>query len=360
MHTEENSIFSGIPWFEGGRLLLDVRTPKEFQKGHIPGAVNLPLFLDEERAMVGTIYKQKGSRPAVRQGLDFVGPRLSEILSTVEMLISRSPSEPRLTVYCWRGGMRSASVAWLLRLYGWEPEVIPGGYKAFRKQVFGIFEKSWPIAILGGLTGTGKTRILREMAQQGAAVVDLEKIASHQGSAFGHLGQHTQPTQEHFENLLAHALLRAGQKAEQQGGPVWLEDESRFIGSLYLPNPLWKQICQAPVYLISAPSEMRVARLVEDYGAFPPQDLAVAIMKLRKRLGPVKTADILAALGRGNLSEVARQLLEYYDATYAFSISKRQGPAPYPVSTANKSLKEIAAELALITLKDIYFHKQTV
>ncbi|MCX7769363.1 MAG: tRNA 2-selenouridine(34) synthase MnmH, partial [Flavobacteriales bacterium] len=231
-------------------LLIDVRTPSEFRNGHIPGAINVPLFLDEERAAVGLLYKQKGSRAAIRAGLDYVGPRLSTLVKQVEDLLEQGENSPRLIIYCWRGGMRSASVAWLLRLYGMEPETIPGGYKSFRRFVNSIFTKPIPIAVLGGLTGSGKTLVLRQMQLAGIPVVDLEELACHQGSAFGHLGQPSQPSQEHFENLLALTLYRAGKKALDSGSVVWIEDESRFIGSLHLPLPLWQRMQEAPLFLM--------------------------------------------------------------------------------------------------------------
>lgn len=309
-------------------LLIDVRTPSEFQKGHIPGAVNVPLFLDEERAAVGLLYKQKGSRAAVRAGLDYVGPRLSALVKQVEDLLEKGKNTQRLILYCWRGGMRSASVAWLLRLYGMEPETIPGGYKSFRRFVGSLFTRPIPLAVLGGLTGSGKTEVLRYMRSAGIPVVDLEELACHQGSAFGHLGQATQPSQEQFENLLASALYRAAKKASMTRGVVWLEDESRFIGSLHLPLPLWQRMQEAPLYLMPDKREYRLNTLITNYGHYDPGALAASILKIRKKLGPERTAQALAELGKGNLRNTATILLEYYDKTYTFSLTHKRGPAP--------------------------------
>lgn len=309
-------------------LILDVRSPSEYRQGHIPGAVNLPLFSDEERARVGVIYKEKGSRAAVKEGLRLVGPRLTALVETVENLLGPHESVRRLWVYCWRGGMRSASVAWLLQQAGYRPHILRGGYKAFRRWVLALFEQPLPLALLGGFTGAGKTRLLRIMENRGLPVVDLEALAHHQGSAFGHLGQSSQPTQQQFENTLALRLRRAAFLAVQTESPVWMEDESRFIGSLYLPPSLWQQMQQAPLYVLPDNKERRLDNLVRDYGAYPPADLAAAILKLRKRLGPEKTAATLEELGRGNLRNVAAHLLDYYDKSYAYSISHRQGPSP--------------------------------
>lgn len=309
-------------------VILDVRSPAEYRQGHIPGAVNVPLFSDDDRARVGKTYKEKGSRAAVKEGLRLAGPRLTTLVETVENLLGSYEVSRRLWVYCWRGGMRSASVAWLLQQAGFRPSTIKGGYKAFRRWVLATFEQSFPLALLGGFTGAGKTRLLRNMESKGFPVVDLEALACHQGSAFGHLGQSPQPTQQQFENTLALHLRRAATLAAQTGSPVWMEDESRFIGSLYLPPSLWQRMQQAPLYILPDEKERRLDNLIRDYGAFSPAELAAAILKLRKRLGPDKTAAVLAELGRGNLRNVAALLLDYYDKAYDYCIAQRQGPSP--------------------------------
>lgn len=309
-------------------LIVDVRSPAEYRQGHIPGAANVPLFSDEERALVGITYKEKGSREAVKEGLRLAGPRLRTMVETVEHLLGAHEATRSLWLYCWRGGMRSASVAWLLQQAGFRPQTIRGGYKAFRRWVLATFEQPWPLALLGGFTGCGKTRILRALQQQGLPVVDLEALAHHQGSAFGALGQPPQPTQQQFENDLALSLRKALALASEMGRPVWLEDESRFIGSLYLPPRLWQRMLKAPLYTLPDDRERRLQSLVKDYGSFAPVELASSVLKLRKRLGPDKTAAVLAELGRGNLHNAAHQLLDYYDKTYFHSMTKREGSPP--------------------------------
>lgn len=309
-------------------LIVDVRSPAEYRQGHIPGAVNMPLFSDEERAIVGITYKQQGSRAAVKEGLRLVGPRLAAMVESVEDLLKETDSDRELWLYCWRGGMRSASVAWLLQQAGFRPQTIRGGYKAFRRWALATFEQPLPLALLGGFTGCGKTHILRALQQRGLPVVDLEALACHQGSAFGQLGQPPQPTQQQFENDLAVSLRKALDLASETGRPVWLEDESRFIGSLYLPPRLWQQMLKAPLYTLPDDRERRLQNLAKDYGRFAPAELASSVLKLRKRLGPEKTAAVLAELGRGNLHNAARQLLDYYDKTYSHSMAKREGSPP--------------------------------
>ncbi|MCS6819588.1 MAG: tRNA 2-selenouridine(34) synthase MnmH [Chitinophagales bacterium] len=309
-------------------LLLDVRTPSEYNYGHIPGAINLPLFTDEERAAVGTTYKQKGREAAIHAGLDFVGPRLSSIAAQAQELINQNSGKHKLLLYCWRGGMRSASVAWLLNLYGLNPQVIPGGYKAFRRWVINTFEEKYAFAVLGGFTGSGKTLLLNALKNRGFPVVDLEALANHHGSAFGSLGQPQQPTQEHFENMLALALRRADIISKRTAFPIWIEDESRFIGRVFIPPALWKQKIDAPLYILPDLREIRIKNLVHNYGKSDLSELSACILKIRKRLGPERAGLALFELGKGNISRAAEIILEYYDKTYQHSLGRRTGPTP--------------------------------
>ena len=197
------------------QLVIDVRSPAEYQHAHMPGAVNIPLFDNEERKIVGTIYKQKSREDAIKIGLDLFGPKMRRIVEEVESLLQNKTTEENdaekqeqidrksVAIYCWRGGMRSGAVAWLLSLYGYKIYLLDGGYKAFRNWVLGQFEKEYSLKVLGGFTGSGKTEILKELKEKGQNVIDLEKLAHHKGSAFGRLGEEAQPTSEMFENTLA-------------------------------------------------------------------------------------------------------------------------------------------------------------
>ena len=170
-----------------GGTLLDVRTPAEFRQGHIPAAANLPLFSDAERAEVGTLYKQQGRQAAVRRGLALVGPRMEAMATDLVAWSERSAGKP-LRLHCWRGGMRSASVAWLAQQLELPVLLLEGGYKSYRRWVLELFERSWPLRLLGGRTGSGNTDLLLALQELGAAVVDLEWLAHHRGSSFGGLG----------------------------------------------------------------------------------------------------------------------------------------------------------------------------
>lgn len=295
--------------------IIDVRSPGEFAHGHIPGAVNLPLFTDAERAEVGTLYKQQGRKPAMLHGLRITGPKLAGL---VEQASAMAPGNS-VAVHCWRGGERSASVAWLLeKAAGMQVLTLQKGYKAFRHQVAASFARPWNLRILGGYTGTGKTELLGLMRGLGAQVVDLEALARHKGSAFGGIGQAAQPSTEQFENLLWQALRKL-----DPGKPVWVEDESQLVGQVKVPDPFFAQMRKAPVAFVDLPQPYRAQRLVRDYGSCQPEELAAAIVRIGKRLGPQHAKAALDALQAGDLLGVAQTTLTYYDKTYARGLSAR-------------------------------------
>lgn len=306
-----------------GCPVVDVRSPGEYSRGHIPGAMSLPLFTDAERAAVGTAYTQQGRTPAVLLGLEFVGPRLKDLAEAGWA----HQQGGELMVMCWRGGMRSGAVAWLLEQAGLAVSTLRGGYKAWRKAALASFAGPRPLVVVGGLTGSGKTEALHTLAQRGAQVIDLEAMAAHQGSSFGALGQPEPPTQEHFENLLAHAWL-----ALDPAQPTWVEDESRNLGRLYLPDAFWHQLRCAPTLVLELPPSARIDYLVRSYGRFDPQALAEAIERLRKRLGGLRTQQALSALAAGDLPTTCALLLEYYDRTYAHGLAQRPPEALHRVA----------------------------
>ena len=306
--------------------VFDVRSPAEFEKGHFPGAFNLPLFSNEEREAIGKTYKRVGKEAAMLEGLDFVGPRMRQL---IDIVVENAPAREAL-LHCWRGGMRSNSVAWLLTSFGFKVIVLDGGYKAFRRYVLNAFEQPKPMLILSGHTGAGKTAILYELAGMQEQILDLEKIAHHKGSSFGSLGEAPQPTQQQFENQLAINWMSADPHRL-----VWIEDESRNIGSKTIPKPFWLQMRAAQVIFLKMPATLRSERLKADYGAFPKNDLRLAIERLTSKLGGARTQEILTALEDGDLSASCRMLLNsYYDKTYEHGISKRD-PANIHVLDSN-------------------------
>jgi tRNA 2-selenouridine synthase len=302
--------------------ILDVRSPGEYAHAHIPGAYNLPLFTDEERKIVGTAYKQESRETAIKIGLDFFGVKMRSMVEEVEQLTANDKRQTSNTVliHCWRGGMRSAGVAWLLDLYGFTVFTLTGGYKAYRHYVRQQFTKSYPFRILGGYTGSGKTEVLEALRQRGETVINLEALASHKGSAFGNLGMPPQPSQEMFENLLAQEL----QPPSSANQCIWLEDESQRIGDVNIPIELWNYMRTCPVCFLEIPFEERLAYIVTGYGTQPREQLANAISRIHKRLGPLETKTALAHLEAGDMKACFRILLKYYDKYYSRGLHNRE------------------------------------
>ena len=294
---------------EGGPI-LDVRSPGEYGQAHIPGALSLPLFNDSERAEIGTLYKQRGRAPAVQRGLALVGPRLEALAEQLQRHSASAGGQP-LRLHCWRGGMRSGSVAWLAGTLELPVLLLEGGYKRFRHWALECFETPWPVRLLGGRTGSGKTELLLALQRRGAAVIDLEGLAHHRGSSFGALGLPPQPSTEHYENRLAMALHQLRGASE-----IWLEAESSQVGRCRIPAGLWRQMQQAPVLEVRRPLEQRLDHLVAIYGVQDPEALAEATRRIARRLGPQRTAAALEAIARHDWPTACRQMLDYYDRCY--------------------------------------------
>lgn len=295
-------------------VILDVRSPAEHRQGHIPGAVSFPLFSDSERAEVGTCYKQVGREAAIELGLKLVGPKLADFVTQAKALAP----DRQLRVHCWRGGMRSSSMAWLLETAGLEVGLLQGGYKSFRRWVELITALSKPIFTLGGMTGTGKTAILQALSEQGEQTLDLEAMAHHRGSSYGNLGLPPQPTTEHFENRVAIAWSHLS--ADR---PIWIEAESRGIGTCRIPAPLFQQMLKAPIIQVNRSRSERIALLLEDYGRADRNTLIVATERLRKRLGGLQTQRAVDFIQAGDLAPAIDLVLDYYDKTYQYDLQKR-------------------------------------
>lgn len=313
--------------------VFDVRSPGEYNHAHIPGAYSLPLFTDEERAVVGTTYKQQSRQKAIKTGLDYFGPKMRKMVEEVEALCSKLQTAnlqtTNILVHCWRGGMRSAGVAWLLDLYGFKVYTLVGGYKAYRKWVREQFEKEYPFKIIGGYTGSGKTLVLQQLSQQ-HATIDLEALANHKGSAFGAMGP--QPTQEMFENQVAEKLFKLSgtSKVSPVGGDlegaIWLEDESQRIGNLQIPMPLWNTMRKSPVYFLDIPFEERLDYITEEYSKVEKEKLVNAVIRIQKRLGGLETKNAINYLLEDNHKEGFRILLRYYDKWYLKGLYNRENP----------------------------------
>lgn len=322
-------------------LLIDVRSPAEFAKGHIPGAVHLPLFSDREREEVGTLYKSKGKAIATRKGIEFTSVKLPQFVNTVDQWTEGM--EQKIRLYCWRGGMRSGSMAWLLQTAGYQAELLDGGYKAFRKWGSSFFRAEWNLRILTGYTGSGKTEVLQELKALGAQVIDLEGLAAHRGSSFGGLGKEAQPSTEHFQNLLIEALTQMDPEL-----PLWLEDESIRIGQCHLPDLFFDQMKGSRWVRIERPRESRIGHLVDLYGSSETIELEQAIRRLEKRLGADRMQESLQHLEKGDLKRTASLLLDYYDKSYELSMKKRDTVLGTALQFVHEDHSEIAKKLKSI------------
>jgi tRNA 2-selenouridine synthase len=214
--------------------------------------------------------------------------------------------------------MRSAGVAWLLDLYGYQVYTLTGGYKTYRNWVLWQFSKEYDLRVLGGYTGSGKTQLLAQLKNSGENIVDLEALANHRGSAFGALGQEEQPKQEMFENLLATSLCRMRNKS------FWVEDESQRIGNLNIPPAFWQTMRSKPVYFIDIPFGERLSYIIKEYGVFDKELLTNAILRIQKRLGPLETKTAIAYLQENNIRGCFSILLAYYDKSYYKGLLNRE------------------------------------
>jgi len=294
--------------------ILDVRSPSEYAHAHMKNAYSLPLFTDEERKVVGTAYKQQGKQPAIKLGLNYFGLKMTQVVSDVEALLASSsdPTNKVVLVHCWRGGMRSAGVAWLLDLYGYTVYTLVGGYKAYRNWVLAQFTLEYQFKVIGGYTGSGKTETLHALQAVKEPIIDLEGLAHHKGSAFGNLGQLVQPSQEQFENLLAQSLYKLGTVFSY----VWVEDESRRIGLVNIPATLFDQIRKSKLYFLDIPFTQRLQFILQGYGKFEKDKLMSAILRIKKRLGGLETKTAINFLIEDDVESSFTVLLAYYDKLY--------------------------------------------
>ena len=318
------------------RVILDVRSPAEFEKGHIPGAHSFPLFTDEERAQVGTLYSKSGREAAFFAGLDFVGPNMSMF---VKKALRLAPKH-QLLIHCWRGGMRSASMAWLLHSAGFDVMLLDGGYKSYRAYIRERFNVPVRLLVLSGMTGCGKTEILHEIKKTGAQMLDLEGIANHKGSVFGHLGQKPQPSTEQYENNLAQIW-----RSFDFSKPVWIEDESRNVGGVSIPDPLYALMTQARVIRIDFPKAYRIARLVAEYAGIDDAEIALSLQKIRDSLGNKNVQDLLQLLSEQQYAPFVNKILDYYDESYDYSLKRKAFSKIESISPKGKTPAEKAAEI---------------
>ena len=326
-----------------GHVIIDVRAPIEFKKGHIANAINVPLFEDIERAEIGTLYKQQGKDIAVTRGLEIVSPKLVPFVNHVKKL----SSSKKIFVYCFRGGMRSNSFAWLMNTSGLDATILEGGYKNYRNHVLNYFEREKKLVVLGGMTGSGKTDLLKNIKHDNFQIIDLEALANHKGSAFGSINEEKQNPQQVFENNLFYALNLLDEDKH-----IVVEDESQSIGFNKIPRGFWLQMKKAPIIKLEVPFELRVQKLVQDYTTTNIEALKICIKKIEQNLGTQNANLCLNYLDENNLTEVARLTLKYYDKAYSFTYNKKtsQQIIPLVLDTMNIEDNTLKLKMALKSL----------
>ncbi|MDX5361705.1 MAG: tRNA 2-selenouridine(34) synthase MnmH [Alphaproteobacteria bacterium] len=302
--------------------VIDVRSPSEYAEDHIPGAISLPVLSDAERARVGTIYKQESPFTARKLGAAIIS---RNIAAHIESHFAEKDGGYRPLVYCWRGGQRSGSMATILAAIGWRVSVLDGGYRRYRRHVTKrLYEDrpGWRFRVIGGLTGTAKTRLLHALADAGEPVLDLEGLANHKGSLLGRHPTEPQPAQKMFESGILAAL-----DAAEPGRTIWVESESSKVGNLTVPPAVWAAMQAAPVVEIAAPLAARVAHILDDYAYFLDMPDRVA-----ETLAPLTAMHGHETLDRWRALIAARQwpalvealLVEHYDPAYRRSL-RREG-----------------------------------
>jgi tRNA 2-selenouridine synthase len=316
--------------------VVDVRSEGEFTEGHICNAVNIPILNNAERVEVGTDYKQKGQAEAIRTGFRLVGPRLIDIIDQAKNIADQK----ELIVHCWRGGMRSSNFCQFVGMAGVKTHQLKGGYKSYRQLAFESFKTPLKFIVLGGSTGSGKTEILNALAEAGEQIIDLEGLAHHRGSVFGGLMQPPQPTTEQFQNDLFEKIV-----ALDTTKRVWIEDESIAVGKIFLPGDFWKTMGASPVVELQVEKDIRIARLVQEYGSADKQLFLEAMTGITKRLGGQHFKAAKEMLFKNDMPAVMDILLTYYDKAYRNGLDKKVSRTKAAFSWDGKDKHEVIKKL---------------
>lgn len=320
--------------------MLDARSEGEYAQGHICGAVSFPILNNEERALVGTCYKQQGHDEAVLLGYKLAGPKFAGFIAKA---YADFP-EKKLLVHCFRGGLRSKIMAWVLHTAGFDITLLKGGYKVYRNFVLELLEEPLQLYVIGGYTGSAKTDILNELKTYGEQIIDIEALANHRGSAYGAIQLPPQPSNEQFENELADAIRKSNRNK-----PIWIEDESRKTGTVVLPTSIYEQKLAAPLFLIEKSKQERINYIKQTYGQYPVQDLVNSTQRLEKKLGNLRMREAVNAIINGDYDLWLDIVLAYYDSTYQFGIDKRKMEQIIPVAGPHEALaKELILRASLL------------
>lgn len=328
--SQPSTTLSFVEAITGDYCIIDVRSPKEYLEGSLPGAVNIPIFDNEERSLVGTIYRQGGRDVAIDTGFELVEARIAGLLGDFSPYRGQ-----KIALFCARGGMRSRSVVNLLVQNGFSAWQLAGGYKQYRQHLLDVLARFSPACIvLHGLTGTGKTRILQHLDH----VIDLEDLAQHQSSLFG--GMNRQPRSQRWFDAYLHKVI-----CELAQEPYFIEGESRQMGNIYLPSGLAGAMKAGQLVLVKASMETRVARILEDYPVDDEQTVAEVeriLKSLRRKLGGAISDRLCSLLHQNRLAELVETLLvEYYDKRYQNNLLQYN----YQFSLNSEDIPQAAVEL---------------
>ena len=289
----------------------------------MPNSINIPLFDNEERSFIGKKYKNAGREKAVIEGFKIIENKLDNIIKdfifTYKNYLSSNKNENTqnddIRIYCARGGMRSQSINWLLEKLNYSSFTLKGGYKSYRNWVLNSFIVKRNIIVIGGKTGTGKTKILNDLNKLNYQILDFESLANHRGSSFGGLGMNKQPTNEQFENLIADQIDTFDMKKS-----IFVEAESANIGKCRIPQDIFKQMKSSKRIEIIKDIDIRIKELINTYSIYPKIELKDAVLRITKRLGPQRTKSAIISIEEGDWAGVCKAVLEYYDKCYDYEL----------------------------------------
>jgi tRNA 2-selenouridine synthase len=320
--------------------IIDVRSQLEFSEGHIKDAVNIPLLNNEERIAVGVDYKTRGQAEAIKTGFRLVGPRFLEIINHTEAVSAGREA----LVHCWRGGMRSSNFCQIVGMAKIQTHQLKGGYKAYREEALKSYKRPMTLRIIGGSTGSGKSEVLRALQGMGDQILDLETIARHKGSVFGGLMMPPQPNTEQFQNDLYEEIQRLDTSRR-----IWVEDESIAIGRIFLPQDFWYQMCAAPLYQLDVEKNVRIGRLVAEYGKADKEAFLGAMVKITKKLGGQHFKEAKQKLFENDMSATIDILLTYYDNAYATGLANKRERIKDRISWDGADAADCARQLMAIS-----------